>query len=170
MKQISKRLFAVLLAVCMLAGLAPMTSAESETETAEWTTVETAGALDAAIAEGGNIKLGNGFDDEEAIARAKEGYSIPPILKVSENVTLDLNGQTLQLTRYKDENTDNRNTYGIYLTNGATLTVVDSSEIKDKNGAVTTPGRGKITADCYYLVGMDYDNDLEEVFTLESGT
>ena len=148
----------------MLVGLAPMASAEDP----EWTTVTTAEQLDAAIEAGGQIKLGADYMGDSAIKRGRgENRTVPPILTISKDVTLDLNGNTLELKcgeRVEDPEThrivDNRNTYGIYLTNGATLTVMDSSQ--DANGLITT--------DCYYLVGVDYDDEKGESLVLESGT
>ena len=174
MKHISKRLFAVLLAVCMLVGLAPMVSAEPAPEESG----NTAEQLAASIEAGGTIKLDQDYTGDNALKRAKEpGRSAPPILTISKDVTLDLNGYALELKcgeRVKDEETgrtvDNRNTYGIYLTEGATLTVTDSTATKNDEGVVTDSGRGKVFTDCYYLVGVNYDDEVGETLVLESGT
>ena len=152
-----KRLFSILLILCMVLVMTPTVAfAEGETPAAKTAEVDTAEALSAAVAAGGMVKL-------------MEDIDISASLTINGIVTLDLNGYVLKMT------TDN--TAVVVAANGS-LTLVDSNPTKEhkftpsddglwaldeENGTKTVNG-GVITG------GSDADGYGGGVFVYHNGT
>ncbi len=111
---------ALLMTICMVISMSPLTAFAAEENNIEWNTVSSWKALQSALNTGGNVKLGDDItaaeNDTALVVSTENG-------EATKTVTLDLNGHTIN----RNLNVGTYQGYVIRVQAYSTLTIQDSS-------------------------------------------